>query len=279
MPLTIFNTKPSSHLSGVSTLLLSISHRLGFFLADLHLSALSLYVLKFLGRSNYWNHHSFFSSPKYKFISVKKHQLTAEAQTCKENRCFAPDILSVSQFDNFGSNCTGKATLNSCQHGLNNLWNVKLMPLTLYILNWCTLEVQRTPHSPCSTRMHSGLFFDQKDMSSYVCMKPHQGDVWQILSLQASLDMTFWSLPVYTAVTGHIHVTPLSSPHLQFWFYQESRLICIMMDSKNKEAGFINKCFHTDLFPQYSFLTQHPLQKESKCTDASNGPSYVQLGG
>lgn len=26
-----------------------------------------------------------------------------------------------------------------------------------------------------------------------------------------------------------------------------------MMDSKNKEAGFINQCFHTDLFPQCSF--------------------------
>lgn len=138
-------------------------------------------------------------------------------------------------------------------------WNAKLMSLTLYVLNWCTLEVHMAPHSPCTTRMCSGLFFNQKDMSAYVCMKAHQGDVWQILSLQASLDMIFWSLPVYTAVTEYIHGTPMSHPHLQFWFYQDSRLINIMIDSKNKESGFINKRFHADLFPQCTFLTQHPL--------------------
>lgn len=186
----------------------------GFFLADPGLSALSLYLLKFLRRSDYWNHHSFSSSPKYKFISVKKHQFTAEAQTHKEYRCSSSDALSFSQFDNFDFNCNGKATLNSHQRGLNNLWNVKLMSLTLYVFNWCTLEVHTAPCSPCTTRMCSGLFFGQKDLSSYVCMKAHQGEVWQILSLQASLDMTFWSLPVYTAITGHIHGTPCQCLHI-----------------------------------------------------------------
>lgn len=51
------------------------------------------------------------------------------------------------------------------------------MPLTLHVLNRCTLRVHWSPHSLCTTSLYSDLSYDQKDVSPRVCIQAHWGDV------------------------------------------------------------------------------------------------------
>lgn len=148
-------------------------------------------------------------------------------QTCKENTvvflfmlCLPRSLLPI-VLENYP---------HSCQHDLNHLWSIELMPLTLCR---CTLEVHWVlipsalqaciQASPLTRRTsvlvavarHMGEMHHKSPLLRSGCRSPSGHTV----SLCSGSRVSPWD--------------PLVFAHLQFWLHQESRSICIEMDLKN----------------------------------------------